>query len=374
VKPRATVARIVTATILSALAGLGAVTIAAAPAAAASSGALVGTFELTAGHCSGGSVAGTYIQMILPSGNVNGPYMSNSDSSCSNQAYTLMSPGTDGGLVTGEYQQSPSPAFDAHGDALAKRITAPAQYEGTAFATATSPVDPQTKKSVPVPSIANHNGTLTGNVQSFAVTWNNQNFNQGSPKPDGTYPGASKPVSGTYDASTGAFTLDWISQVVGGPFDKFSCHWHLSGTFVPASSSTTSGTTGHKSSAGSTTSHHTTTNGGTSTGSTTTSGSATTSKSARTGSSGSSPTGTAKAPSSAQAASGTSAGGVAPQLANQAASTSTVSKQTWHVTWWVLAVAIALAVLGFGALAVLARRIRAATAAPAAGPDSVVTP
>lgn len=326
----------------------------ATPAIAASSTPLVGTFVLTTGSCAHGAASGSYLQMILPSGNASGPYMSNSDSSCANQDYTALSGGTDGGLITGKYQPSPNPPFDSRGNALAKRITAPAQYEGTAFATATEPVDPQTNTRVSVPTITDHGGRLTGDLRSFGVTWNNQYFNQGSPKPNGSYPGSSTPVSGTYDATTGAFTLTWISQVVGGPFDKFSCDWHLAGRFVPASASTTttdSHTTRHSAghhhkSAAVTGSSHTTTG-------TTTSGNI--------GKAGS--VGTTTPPGSSSHASRPSATGntVAPQVAStQAASTSTVSKDGWHASWWEIAVAIAIAVLGFGALAAINYRIKRA--------------
>ena len=66
-----------------------------------------------------------------------------------------------------------------------------------------------------------------------SASWNNEYFNQGSPKPNGTRPGLTTPVSGSYDAATNAFVLTWSSQVVGGPFNGFTGYWHLVGTFVP---------------------------------------------------------------------------------------------------------------------------------------------
>jgi hypothetical protein len=329
----------------------------AAPAAAGST-QLVGTFELTPGSCAHGKVAGTYLQMILPSGSSSGPFMSNSDSSCSNQAYTIVSGGTDGGLVTGGYQPTPQPPFTASGNARANRITAPAQYEGTAFATATEPVDPQTHTKVSAPTVTNNGGRLSGDLRSFAVTWNNQNFNQGSPKPDGTYPGDTSRPTGTYNAATGAFTLNWTSQVVGGPFDKFTGKWHLVGRFVPAAGSTPTNTsTTHSSHHGSTSGSATTTTSGgsgqtTGTGTTTTTGGSSATKVNGQGT-----------PSLVTKPSG--AGSLAPQVASSgapgAASTTTVSRENWHATWWLIVLAAGIAVLGFGALLGLNRLQRPRT-------------
>lgn len=204
--------------------------------ASASSGTpLVGTFTIAAGSCSGGVASGTYLRMVLSGGtNSGGPYFSNSDSSCSDNTYTPLAPGSAGGLVTGEYQPQPSPAFDSAGNALSDGITTPVAFEGVKFGTSTNPVDPQTGLKVSAPSITTTGTVLSGNLQAFGVQWNNQQFNQGSPKPDGTSPANTTPVTGTYNSSTGAYTLEWSSQVVGGPFNGFSAYWHLTGTFRPS--------------------------------------------------------------------------------------------------------------------------------------------
>lgn len=217
------------------------ITVPQGSAAATSSRTLVGTLQLTAGSCAGGKVTGTYLRMILPSGGPNGPYLSNSDSRCSDRSFTPLAPGTDGGLRFGSYQPTPTPRFGPDGDAKARRITAPAAFYGTSFATATSPVDPQTKASVPAPSLTVTGSKVTADLRSFAVTWNNQDFNQGAPKPNGSTPGNTRIASGSYDPRTGAITLSWASQVVGGPFDKFTGAWHLEGRFVPAAGTRSSG-------------------------------------------------------------------------------------------------------------------------------------
>jgi hypothetical protein len=63
------------------------------------------------------------------------------------------------------------------------------------------------------------------------VAWNGQQFSQGSPKPDGSRPGITSDPKGSYAAKTGKYTLEWASQVVGGPFNGFTGSWHLEGTF-----------------------------------------------------------------------------------------------------------------------------------------------
>jgi hypothetical protein len=206
----------------------------AASAPTAGGDALTGTFRLTAGACKG-SVSGTWFRMIQPGGDASGPYVTNTDSPCGDQTYTPLQPGTDGGLVTGGYQPHPDPAFGTSGGGAASRITKPQQFFGVNFATATNPKDPQTGAAVPAPSIhAGADGSLTGDVRAFAAAWNNQHFNQGAPKPDGSTPGATAGPKGTYNRTSGAFVLDWTSQIVGGPFNNFTGQWHLEGTFTPS--------------------------------------------------------------------------------------------------------------------------------------------
>jgi hypothetical protein len=275
--------------------------------------------------------------MILPSGSTSGPYMSNSDSACSNQAYTLLTPGSDGGLEFGSYQPLPSPAFDSAGNAQAHSVSEPAQYEGTGFATSTNPVDPQTHAKVPVPSLAVHGSSVTANLEAFSVSWNNQYFNQGAPKPGGSEPGITRTPTGTYDASTGAMTLSWTSQVVGGPFDKFTGSWHLVGRFVPASGSS-AGASGSSSHAG-----------GTAVAPTTSASSV-----ASPGVTGS-PTANGKGGRSPAAAAAPVSATSGSSPAAAALATSVVTKHTWSVSWWLVALLLIVAVAGFGGLAALPR-------------------
>lgn len=218
------------------LLGAAASTVAPAGAQAAP---LSGRFELAPGACNG-APTGSYFRMILPTGTADGPFVSNSDSQCGDKSYTLLTPGADGGLVAGTYQPEPSPAFDGSGNALADRIVKPTRFFGVDFSASTNATDPQTKANVPPPSLsAGSDGGLSGDVRSFAASWNNQQFNQGAPKPDSSTPGLTAAPSGTLDAQSGAFTLEWRSQIVGGPFDRFTGVWHLEGTFVPDTTPTT---------------------------------------------------------------------------------------------------------------------------------------
>ena len=204
-----------------------------AGAAGSKAKALVGTFRLTAGSCSGTTATGTYFRMIYPGGTVTGgKFFDNPDSTCTADfSYTPVTPGTAGGLVTGKYQPGPTPAFSSTGGALANSILQPQLFTAIDFGIATHATDPQTGLAVPAPVIKDKNGKLSGQVEAWSAAWNNLYFNQGSPKPNGTSPGLTQPVSGTYNAKTHAFVLTWASSVVGGPFNGFTGYWHLQGTF-----------------------------------------------------------------------------------------------------------------------------------------------
>ena len=219
---------------------------------------MLGTFALTKGTCAAG-VTGSYFRMLTPGGVLNGPaagYISNANSTCSRPTYTLLAPGTDGGLVSGAYQPEPAPAFDKAGNALANRIVQPATFFGVHFSVATTATDPQTGAPVPAPSVLANGTQLSGDLRAFGASWNGGHFNQGSPKPNGSSPGLTAGPIGTYDPATNAFTIEWTSLIVGGPFDGFTGQWHLSGEFVaasvpPAATTGSTGTTAASTSVGS---------------------------------------------------------------------------------------------------------------------------
>ncbi|QIS01929.1 hypothetical protein F5X71_05985 [Nocardia brasiliensis] len=202
----------------------------AAPFAHAEPAPLNGLFSLAPGVCSGGAVTGSFFRMILPTGDAGGPYLANSDSACSDQTVTPLSAGSDGGLISGSYQPQPAAAFDGAGNAQSGRVTTPVRFYGVDFATATNPTDPQTGGGTGTPQLFSDGGQLSGDLSSLGVTWNNQVFNQGSPKPRGGLPGKTSPVRGTIDGA-GNFVIEWTSQIVGGPFNNFTGLWHLAGQY-----------------------------------------------------------------------------------------------------------------------------------------------
>jgi hypothetical protein len=226
-------------------------------------GQLVGLFRLTPGTMNGGQISGTWFRMLQPGGNPgNGPFMKNADSPADGGLVTLLQPGSSGGLRTGGYQSQPTPAFASDGNSLADAITVPTKFFGVKFSISTNPVDPQTKTRVAPPTVVLKDGKLTADLSSWAASWNNQNFNQGAPKPvlstGAKAPGQEqaerawdwvshrwldsvpKPTvtgtgaTGTYNAKTGAFVLEWTSYIVGGPFNSFTGIWHLQGVFKPS--------------------------------------------------------------------------------------------------------------------------------------------
>ncbi|WP_280271431.1 hypothetical protein [Nocardia wallacei] len=222
---------------------------------------LIGLLRLTPGAVEGTSVTGTWFRMVQPGGTAEqGPYMPNGDSPAQGGSTTLLAPGTAGGLRTGGYQSEPNPGFD-HGNSLAASITRPTKFFAVEFGTSTNAVDPQTQRQVPPPSVINDGGKLTADLSSWAASWNDQDFNQGAPKPPeklvGQVAGAEQvqkvwdwvahqwlnqpksdapqgpSATGSYDSKTRKFTLQWTSLIVGGPFNGFTGVWHLEGVFEP---------------------------------------------------------------------------------------------------------------------------------------------
>ncbi|MEV6773413.1 hypothetical protein AB0N05_32755 [Nocardia sp. NPDC051030] len=222
---------------------------------------LIGLLRFTPGAVSGDTVTGTWFRMAQPGGTPEqGPYMPNGDSPAQGGATTLLEPGTAGGLRVGAFQSEPKPGF-AHGNSLSASITKPTKFFAVEFGISTNPVDPQTQREVSPPTVTREGDKLTANLASWAASWNDQEFNQGAPKPperQGAQVAGAEQVqkvwdfvahewfdrpksdatqgpsaTGTYDPGTRHFTLQWTSLIVGGPFNGFTGVWHLEGVFEP---------------------------------------------------------------------------------------------------------------------------------------------
>ena len=211
-----------------------------------SNGILNGTFQIEAGvQHPDGSITGSWFEMLDPG---NAPLL-NGSSAFPNQDFTPLSPGTDGGLQSFEYQGPPSPAYEGSGvsgNALANRIVKPVAFFGIDFSIVTATPDIQSGESIsyggspvpladPLPQIVDTGGVLSGQTTAWTAQWNGLSFNQGSPKPQ-PLPGdtSTQPVTGTYDPTTKRYVLTWHSFIVSGPFNGFTGSWHLEGTFLPA--------------------------------------------------------------------------------------------------------------------------------------------
>lgn len=199
---------------------------------------LVGLFAVDAGTCDASGSAGSWFRMVQPGGTIAaGPFVTNGDSSCADQTVTLLTPGSDGGLKTGDFQPQPEPAFDPDGNSVSGRIVVPQKWFAVSFGLATNANDPQTATAAEPPRLTRNGDQLAGQLEALAASWNGQHFNQGSPKPGGDRPGLTAGPTGTFDEATGRYTLEWSSQIVGGPFSNFTGIWHLEGTFQAASDS-----------------------------------------------------------------------------------------------------------------------------------------
>src|SRR6187402_1267562 len=89
-------------------------------------GELIGTFSIDGALCSDGLFIGSIVRFVLPGDSAaTGPYVDNPDSPCTDQSYTALVPGTEGGLRTNTFQEAPDPAFDAAGNGVASAIIAP---------------------------------------------------------------------------------------------------------------------------------------------------------------------------------------------------------------------------------------------------------
>lgn len=205
-----------------------------------SNGELEGVFGIDPGICGNlGPETGSWFRMIEPDGNsLQGPFVTNFDSMCPNQQYSLLSPGTVG-LRTGKFQKHPRPAFDAATNGLADEIVGPTRFYSVNFALSSEDINPLTATSLPPPKFraVNESGnedstdwTLLASLQSLFISWNGEFIEQGAPHPEGFIGGTQSP-RGSINMKTGRYYLRWQSQVQSGPFAGSIGQWHLEGIF-----------------------------------------------------------------------------------------------------------------------------------------------
>jgi hypothetical protein len=202
------------------------------PAPSSSAGrAMNGQFSIAAGICGNGpSPTGSWVQLGL-----GGSVIKNPNSSCDGGVYTLVDQGTEG-LLTGQYQPNPTPTFDANGNSLAGAIIQPTEFLGTDFGAATDPQDEQTAPSgpdvFPAPQALLDGSTIEANLSALNFTYNGPaNGTCASGGGDGCYALGSSDVTGTYDLSTRAYTLQFTGTIHGGAFNNATATFHLAGVF-----------------------------------------------------------------------------------------------------------------------------------------------
>lgn len=251
--------------------------------------ALTGTFSIQSGQCQSlGPPSGSYLEL-----SENGVPVPNTSSPC--VTYTLLSQGSQG-LVSGAYQLDPAPTFDASGNSLANGLFRPVNFLGTRFGGATTCADQQ---HAPTPTGACGSGAsgfaapqlyaepigtggctanllgalgnaasltsqcLYGNLLGFGVTWNgNGTCASGSPGSAGCYdqgaetdaslsttrcvssPVADCSITGSYDPTTGAYSLTLQAKVVGTSFNGAVGTYHLTGHFTPGKVKSSSSSAG----------------------------------------------------------------------------------------------------------------------------------
>jgi hypothetical protein len=198
---------------------------------------LVGTFRLEPGQCTSATAAptGSYLEVTDAA---DAKEVDNPQSGCANRQFTLLAPGTDGGVVTGRFQPDPTPTFDSHGNSLAASIVAPVTFQGTMLGMATNADDEQDGPNGPpafgAPEASVRGTALTIDLRSLDVTYDgNPGTTCSTASGVGCWNLGSKSVTGTYQPATHHFSVGWF---VGETFTPAgdSLTVHLEGTFVPS--------------------------------------------------------------------------------------------------------------------------------------------
>jgi ABC-type amino acid transport substrate-binding protein len=225
---------------LAALVVLGLTTGCSGSAKAAAPTRLIGLFKITPGQCTTAQAKPTGSYLIAISAAANHA-VTNSQGGCANSSYTPLTPGSDGGLITGGFQTEPRPAFDANRNAAATRIIKPVSFGPFRFGLSTNPRDEQDapggEPAFPAPVALDTDGALAIDLRSLVLTYAGR---AGSTCKQsyglGCWELGSKSAAGTYDAATHHFVIDWFSGESFVP-NGDSIEVHLEGTFVPSGAS-----------------------------------------------------------------------------------------------------------------------------------------
>lgn len=197
---------------------------------------LSGTLRLNGGVCSSatGRPTGSYLVVISA---VTGKIVPNRAGGCANPDYTPLTPGTDGGLILGQFQGEPAPTFDAGRNSLASRIIQPVIFDGLRLGLATSARYEQSGNSpdaaFPVPRAQLVKGVLNVDLRSLVFSYGGRgNSTCAETLGRGCYELGSFKAAGIYDPVSRHFVLDWVSS---GAFTAKgdSMETHLEGTLVP---------------------------------------------------------------------------------------------------------------------------------------------
>jgi hypothetical protein len=146
--------------------------------------------------------------------------------------------GSAGGITLGAHQPftlNPDvpnpPSGTGYGSTPVEESTAMKKFSffGASTYIGTNPVSFQSGNVKATPSVTvDVTGNISADLSSWEVMWNGSVFEQG-PRPSGS---AFIPATGTYDYDTGDYVIDWVSKIVGGPFNGVPGYWHLEGTIL----------------------------------------------------------------------------------------------------------------------------------------------
>jgi hypothetical protein len=208
-------------------------------AKAASATKLSGEFGITQGHCTTARAKPTGSYLVVVSAAA-GHALQNPAGGCANPAYTPLSPGTDGGLITGRFQGQPVHVFDAHRNSRAVRLLAPVRFGRYRLGFATSPRDEQDAPggaaAYPPPAAIATGDALSVDLRSLVVTYAGR---AGSSCESsfglGCWELGSQNALGTYDATTHHYVVDWFTGASFTPRGD-SVEVHLEGAFQPGAS------------------------------------------------------------------------------------------------------------------------------------------